>query len=263
MGLILAQMGRSNDSLAAFEQARVITQMLTVAAPSVAQYQHDLAQCYMGRGWILGLMGRDSEALTAWEKGRDLQQKLVDSSPNVINSQRELAVSYNNIAMLYSKMRKPVEALAAAERGRSIRQILAEANPRVPEYQRDLAISLKMIGALMHGERQTARAVDAYRRCIVILEQIKVLPAIDCFNLAETHAGLAALAPDPDSGLSAADRRLEAEQAIIWLRKSFDGGFRPSFAMMNAETELHSLRSRRDFQVLMMDLAMPEKPFAQ
>jgi eukaryotic-like serine/threonine-protein kinase len=166
------------------------------------------------------------------------------------------------IGLLFLDMGEPEEALAATEKGRAIRQALADANPRVAAFQRDLAISLSGIGQLRQDEGHVAEAAQAYRKALAILERLPTLPAYDHYNVAITHSRLAGLGPRPGSGLSAAEGQAEANQAMTWLRTAVDRGFR-QLAAMRAAPELNPLRSRPDFQLLLMDLAMPEKPFAQ
>ena len=130
-------------------------------------------------------------------------------------------------------------------------------------FQRDLAISLLATGEYRHGEGQAAQAAEAYHKALLILERLPVVPAIDHINLAVIHAGLAGVAARPESGISAAEGRAEADRAMASLRKAVDGGYRPPLAMIRSDNTFNSLRPRTDFQLLMMDLAMPEKPFAQ
>ena len=87
-------------------------------------------------------------------------------------------------------------------------------------------------------------------------------PLYDHFNVAVIHARLAGLAPRPGSGLSAAEGRAEADRAMTWLRKAVDGGFRPPRGEPGHEP-FDPLRSRPDFQLLLMDLAFPAEPFAR
>jgi hypothetical protein len=67
----------------------------------------------------------------------------------------------------------------------------------------------------------------------------------------------------PGSGLSASDGRAEADRAMTALRKAIDLGFRVSPAVLRNVAVWNALRSRRDFQELIMDPSMPEDPFAR
>ena len=76
------------------------------------------------------------------------------------------------------------------------------------------------------------------------------------------HARLAGLATKPGSGMVAAEGGSEAERAMHWLRQAVAAGYR-NLALMRKDDDLDPLRSRPDFQMLMMDLDMPRDPFAR
>jgi hypothetical protein len=69
------------------------------------------------------------------------------------------------------------------------------------------------------------------------------------------------LAAQPGSGVSTAEGASDAETAMALLRRAADSGYRSAFDFRNADA-LDPLRSRPDFQLLMMDLAFPTEPFA-
>jgi hypothetical protein len=46
-----------------------------------------------------------------------------------------------------------------------------------------------------------------------------------------------------------------------WLHRAVARGYR-NVALMRRDSDLDPLRSRPDFQLLMMDLAMPDDPFS-
>jgi tetratricopeptide (TPR) repeat protein len=72
-------------------------------------------------------------------------------------------------------------------------------------------------------------------------------------------AVLLAREPTPDSKRRAG---AEADRALDWLRKAVAAGFRDLNSILR-DTDLDPLRSRPDFQLLLMDLAMPADPFAR
>jgi eukaryotic-like serine/threonine-protein kinase len=75
------------------------------------------------------------------------------------------------------------------------------------------------------------------------------------------HAELASVAGLPGSGVPAIERPLEAGRALELLRQAVAKGFR-QLDWLRSESALDSLRSRSDFQLLLLDLAMPADPFA-
>jgi tetratricopeptide (TPR) repeat protein/tRNA A-37 threonylcarbamoyl transferase component Bud32 len=262
IALLQGQTGRLDESLAAFEQSRAILQKLVDANATDIQFQRNLSNSTTGIGWVLGMKLRPAEALVWYERGREILQKMAEANPNVTDFQRELAVIHNNIGMLFTQTGRPSEALAEIEKGREIRQALAAANPRVTLFQRDLAISLIAIGQVRQENGQVTEVVETYRKALAILERLPVLPPLDHFNIASLHAGLAGVATRPGSGLSAAEQRAEADLAMTWIRKAVDGGYRP-IAQMRVASVLDSLRSRPDYQLLLMDLTFPSEPFAR
>ena len=74
------------------------------------------------------------------------------------------------------------------------------------------------------------------------------------------HAALAGLAGRARSGVSAAEGEEEARASIEWLRRAVAMGYRNG-SELRVESALDPLRSRDDFRLLMMDLAMPFDPF--
>ncbi len=76
------------------------------------------------------------------------------------------------------------------------------------------------------------------------------------------HAALAALAGRDGSGVSSGEASSEADRAMALLTKAVAMGFRNA-AAFRTETSLHSLRNRPDFQLLILDLAFPARPFAR
>ncbi len=65
----------------------------------------------------------------------------------------------------------------------------------------------------------------------------------------------------PGSGVSAAEGLKQAEKAVSLLRQAVALGY-SSVDAFRIEAELDPLRNRADFQLLMMDIVMPESPFA-
>ena len=81
------------------------------------------------------------------------------------------------------------------------------------------------------------------------------------YETACCHAELSGLAGVAGSGISADRSAPEANAAMDLLHKAAALGFRNADAI-RTEAALDPLRDRPDFRLLMMDLAIPEEPFA-
>ncbi len=170
-------------------------------------------------------------------------------------------MSESYVGDLLTRMGKRREALAAYERMRAILQTLADANPSVTEFQRMLAESVVRVGAFRQTDGHLAAAVEAYRKALAMWEKIPAPTDLDHYNAACAHARLAGIAALAGSGFSAKEGATEGDRAMSCLRKAVEGGFR-DLAVMRTDSDLDPLRTRLDFQLLMMDVAMPEEPFA-
>jgi hypothetical protein len=65
----------------------------------------------------------------------------------------------------------------------------------------------------------------------------------------------------PGSGMTAAEGQAAADRAMEWLHRAVSAGWR-NVAIMQNDHDLDALRSRPDFQLLMMDLESPSDPFS-
>jgi serine/threonine-protein kinase len=253
IGNVLGKTGKPAEALAAYERARDIWQTLADVNRTVTEFQRGLAASHNGIGWwVLYQTGKPAEGLTELEKSRAIRQRLADANPTSTQDQSDLAWNYNNIGDVLSKTGKPAEALAAYERARDIRQKLVDANPAVPEFQRELAQFLEKVGIAEQRSGRPAEAVTSYRQAIALLEHLPTLGSVDLYDVACFQALLAGAAV-AGSGLTAAEARVAADQAMATLRRAVAAGWR-NVAHMRTDSDLDALRQRDDFQKLMKDL---------
>jgi hypothetical protein len=138
---------------------------------------------------------------------------------------------------------------------------LVAAYPNVTQFQNGLSLSLVGMGQLLKAEGRLAEAADAFRQAVANWERLPSILPGDHYNAACTYALLAGLAGRPGSGLSAASGRGDADRAMTWLHKAVGLGFR-SVGWMRIDPDLEAVRARPDFQLLVLDLGMPDDPFA-
>src|SRR5262249_42003106 len=118
------------------------------------------------------------------------------------------------------------------------------------------------MGGTHRGAGHHSEAASATREAVAILERLSILDPRDCYNLACGNATLAGIAALPRSGLTAAEGRAAAEQAMPWLPRAVARGYR-NVPVLERDHDLDPIRSRPDFQLLMMDVEFPDDPFAR
>jgi serine/threonine-protein kinase len=259
---LFSHIGKPAEAARMDERTLAIRRRLADSDPGNVQFQSDLAKSYASVGYHLELTGRSAEAVSTFERQRAIMQKLVDANPNITTFQYELARSYAFIGWAYRHADKPVEALAALARAIAILRKVVDSDPSVVTFQGRLAFCLGLAGGIHLEAGRAAEASESLRQAVAILERLPSLEPLDRYNLACAHGKLAGLATMPGSGMTATEGRAEAERAMQWLHRAVAAGYR-NVALMQRDRDLDPLRSRDDFQALMMDLAMPDDPFAR
>ena len=117
------------------------------------------------------------------------------------------------------------------------------------------------IGAVEAGHRRYSGAAADWRRAAQFYERLGYQTGELATFEAGCHALLSRFAGMSGSGVSADDGRLEAENATAILRQLIAGGYHAP--ELKNESCLDPLRTRPDFQLLMMDAAFPVVPFAR
>jgi hypothetical protein len=108
---------------------------------------------------------------------------------------------------------------------------------------------------------RTAEAVALLREAIAIYDRMHPEDPYHLLDLARAQSLLAETVDQPASGVSAAEGRALADKAMAALQRAALG-HGVSDATLRRKRDFVSLRSWPDFQLLMLDLAMPAEPFA-
>jgi tetratricopeptide (TPR) repeat protein len=256
-------MGKTEEALKSLEAARAILERLVRENPAVTEIRQQLALSESQIGILLSDTGRHVEALVRYERARASLEALYQANPAVNEIANDLARAYSQIGQTLGAIGKPDEALASLRKARKLREVLtADDQVLVTEYRSNLAVTLGNIGALEKGTGRFIEATATYRKAIAILEDLRPPTSEDFYNLACYHSGLAGISLTPGSGVTAAEGRAESDRAMDDLYRAAAGGFR-MLSLMSIDRDLDPLRSRPDFQVLMMDLAFPNDAFAR
>jgi tetratricopeptide (TPR) repeat protein len=257
----LHALGRSDEALKSFEAARAILEALVRENPTVTEFRQQLAVSETQIGTLLCDTGRWTEALRPYRSAQVLMEAIDWANPDVAEIRNDLARCHSQIGQVLNVIGQPAEALASAEKARLLREALVAANPSVTGYRSDLAVTLGYIGGFKRNAGRFAESAASFRQAIAMLDGLSARTPEDDYNLACDHCSLAGIAHKPGSGLTAADGRYHLERAMDDLRRAAGRGFR-MLSLMSTDRDLDPLRPRPDFQMLMMDLAFPDEPFA-
>jgi eukaryotic-like serine/threonine-protein kinase len=118
------------------------------------------------------------------------------------------------------------------------------------------------MGAIHQRRGRNSEAVASCRESLAILERRPRVDGHHFYALAFSRSLHDGMATEPGSGLTTAEARAEADRALDDLRQAVAHGYCETF-WMRIGNNLDPLRSRPDFQLLMMNLAMPVDPFAR
>jgi serine/threonine-protein kinase len=261
-GDLLRSIGRTAEGLRALNQARDLQVAIDAAAPGDNDQQAALARSHSAIGIVLSETGQPAEALRSYESARAIRQELAHDNPTVTQYQRDLARSHNNIGNLLDRTGRPSEAEESYRDAFAIRQELAAENPSVTAYQRGLASSLSRLGKVARRAGSTSEALDLFRDAVAVMKGLPTFTTENRYGLACYAALEAGAAADPGSGVPRDEAAALADRAMAELRQAVVAGYR-DLGWMQTDTDLDVLRGREDFQLLMMDLAMPAEPFAR
>jgi serine/threonine-protein kinase len=250
--------GRPAEALESLRRAAAIQRKLADDNPTVTQFRFDLAFSQFNLGGVQAETGQLAEALATYRLAVATLRKLADDNPAVSQYRIWLARTYANLAHVLRDLGRSAEARDSYERAVAIDQKLLDDNPDVPTYRSALASNLRQLGLL----RPPAEAVADARRAAALYEGLPSRSGREWYELACCHAALAGAAGREASGIPAGDGEAEARKAMELLHRAVAEGYRDAKAI-RGEASLDPLRSRPDFQPLMMDLAMPTEPFAR
>jgi tetratricopeptide (TPR) repeat protein len=238
-----------------------ITGGLAADHPAVTAFRSSLALSHNNLGLLLGQTGKPTEAVAEYRAALAILQKLVADNPGIPEYRNCLAAGHTNLSVILCRLGRPAEARDGCDQAIALREALVREVPKVPIYRSHLAYSFLRRGLARGDLRDPAGAAADARRAVALVEGLPARRGEDWFQTACAHAALAGLAGRAGSGVSAAEAASEADAAMALLRRAVAMGYRSPSAF-RTDDALDPLRSRDDFQLLMMDLAMPTEPFA-
>jgi hypothetical protein len=156
------------------------------------------------------------------------------------------------------ELRRPAEALELDRQSVNLAQRLGQQNPEwvvLPDVLSSLALSLSDLG-------DTAAALTAARRAVGLADKQPRDSANNCLEAATFHAILWTVCGGIESGVSQVARESEAGAAMALFCQTVALGYK-IFSSAELSRIPEPFQQRADFRLFLMDLRMPDDPFAE
>ena len=263
-GALLADSGRVSEAIATYQQAIVIQEGLVKSNPGVQLFQNDLTRSLTRTGILLDQKGRREEALRVLEKSLALCEALTQANPSVTSYQSELARCQHGMAVLLEKMGRPSEARAAWERARAIQERLATDQPDNAYAQAEASSTGIDVGIREARRGDRGLGLKLCRQALDRLERSRSPLPVILHAKARAHAQIGHLLSarsEGRAGDSSDTRSAHLDAAISLLRRAAVSGYRDTTGL-DADAAFDPVRSRPDFQLLLLDIVFPAEALA-
>jgi serine/threonine protein kinase/tetratricopeptide (TPR) repeat protein len=173
VGMIEERLGRDEEAVAMFQQARDLYARLTAEFPTVREYRRDLADSHGELANLLRNVGKAKQAATEYRAAVALKKNLVSAFPADVKYRWSLATSRNNLGLLLLiDLGEPAQGEAELRAATDLRKQLATEFPGEPTYRRDLSASHHNLGLVMNNVGKSNQAETAYRAAIAIRKKL-------------------------------------------------------------------------------------------
>ena len=162
-------------------------------------------------------------------------------------------MALNQFAGLLRKLRRPAEAVERDDEAITLAEHSIKENPKSFENSNNLVRSLTGRGLARHSLGDFAGAAADIGRAVSFLESLPASGDVSPFYSASAYAALAGLAGQAGAGVSPAEGKAHADQAMALLRKAVDASF-GDINLYRTEGALDPLREREDFKKLLAEL---------
>jgi tetratricopeptide (TPR) repeat protein len=249
------------QALTAYRSALAARQRLALANPTSLRQIEQQISLHRAIGSLHEQAGRLAEARASYENAEAIGERSANLQPSPRTILLELSYVYDSWGDLALRAGDKGQALAKCERTRELALALIRANPSVPEYRSRNADAVRRIGVVLRASGRPGDAISHYRQSLAELERIQKPTPTDLYDMACCCSLISGAATDAGSGMTAAEGRAEAERAVAGVRRAVAAGYYNIPWIREGDSDMAPLRSRRDFRLLMFDLAFPRSPF--
>jgi serine/threonine-protein kinase len=259
LGALMSDRGKPSEAEAEWRGAMELFQKLADDNPAAIDFRYRLAVARHNLAQVLSQTGNTPGAEAAYRSSAADFQKAVDDNPAVPDYLLGLASALNNLSAIIQPLGRAAEARDISDRAITLGERLVRRSPTSELYRRHLAISFRVRGLARRDLGDRAGAAADARRALGLYDGLSSRSGEEWFETANCRALLASLGGVADSTVTAAGQS-DADAAMELLRKALAMGFH-NLDEIRDNPGLDILRSRPDFQLFIMDVAMPVDPF--
>jgi tetratricopeptide (TPR) repeat protein len=254
-GMLQERLGRLSAARASYAEALKLREALAGTRPELAAFRPSLAELTHHVGMLDFHAGNPAEALQHFGRAREMYQELQRSHPDDLGLLSSLGGIQNDYGMALAALGRHPEAVDALRTAIGHQRRALKRAPESRQFRHFLANHLWNLARSMRALGRPAEAAAAARECLEFHSGNPV-------GLYNTACELSLCVPltGGDDAKARAARDRYAAWAIDGLKRAIAAGFR-DVSHIQADRDLDPLRSRQDFQLLMMDLAFPVDPF--
>jgi tetratricopeptide (TPR) repeat protein len=259
LALLLRATGRSEVAASAYDGVVAELESLSGEFPEMPDLRTILASACQYRGEVQGILGRSKEADETLDRAIGLAGSLASRWPGIPSYRVRASLALAGLAYVALGRLETDRGRRLLERGI---QHLDAALAADPESRSHRFLMLRPTSALAQLQMQEGDS----RAALTTARRITELPrnGIEHYNAAcflSLIVQALRRSTVPEFERDAMDRSL-SDEAVDHLSKAVALGYR-NVKLMATDPDLDPLRSRPDFQLLMIDLTFPRDPFAK
>jgi serine/threonine-protein kinase len=259
LGVIHQELGHPAEAIRLHQRAIAILDDVVRRLPADAHRRSDLGWGWRYLGLALAGSGDLEAALERLTRAAALHEKLVQADRGEVEFRWRLARCLDEVGRIRAASRRPDEAAAPLEQATELYEALVRDDPVL--YGVDLARNQLYLASqrVMSGRSDQAqacllRAEDAARRYAQVRPDL-LFYDIACAYSLWSVAGL-------DGAIAPPERERRTLRAIAVLRRDIEDGHL-DLRRVRQDPVLNPLRSRGDFQELVLTLPFPADPFVR
>jgi eukaryotic-like serine/threonine-protein kinase len=256
IGVIYLDLGRPADAIRLHQNAIEIHQALVGRHPQNLQFRSDLAWCWRYLCLAQVASGDSVSGLRLVERAAALHEELVAADPRAVEFRWRLARCLDEVGRIRCRSGRPADAAGPLERSAELYAAVAHDNPVL--YRLDVARNQLNLAFQRAVTGRRDEALVCIQRAEDLLSRSSSVWPVLLYDLACDYSLCASVGNT--AAVTSADLESCARRAVGALRRASAAGY-SEIGQVRHDPAFDILRSRRDFQELVMDTSFPVNPF--